>query len=182
MSFMAEYLPAPLPAAAPQGGLVSLSLPRHGGSGGSIHSFKPVAQSSFSVPSRGARSVGGRSQLDPKPQEHTPIWASSSRSGRFTPLSEYGGRPHARGGLSPSSIPSLVGYGGRHGSCGGWSPSSASTLVGGLLPHHLKSPTHSEISNGWGSDSADIQQDSSKNSFSGAACLSPLGQFTTFLL
>jgi hypothetical protein len=48
MSFMAEYLLAPSLAAAPQGsqgGPVSLSPPWHGGSGGSICSFKPEAQS-----------------------------------------------------------------------------------------------------------------------------------------
>ena len=41
MSFMAEYLPASLPAVAPEGNPVSLAHPRHGGSGGSIGPFKP---------------------------------------------------------------------------------------------------------------------------------------------
>ena len=39
ISFMAEYLPASPLAVAPQGNSVSLSHPRHGGSGGSICRF-----------------------------------------------------------------------------------------------------------------------------------------------
>jgi hypothetical protein len=106
---------------------------------------------------------GGRSPLDLKPQEHTP-----SRSGRFKPLSEHGGRHRARGGLSPLSIPSSVGYGGRHDSGGGPSASYSHRSVGGHPPRSpplsevYPSPTRSEL--GGGSDSSDIHQDSSKNS------------------
>ena len=154
MSFMAEYLPASPPAVASQGNHVSLSHPRHGGSGGSTHPFKPTAPSSLSVPSHSARSVGGRSQLDPEPQAHAPIRASLSRSGRLMPSSEYGRLTRARSGLSPSSIPFSVGDGGHHGGFGGRSPSSVSIVVGGLSPHHSNSSTHSEIFNGGGSDSS----------------------------
>ena len=61
MSFMAEYLPAPPPAAVPQGDPVSLSPPQHGGSGGGVRSFKPAAQPFVSVPLRSEHSVRGRS-------------------------------------------------------------------------------------------------------------------------
>jgi hypothetical protein len=141
-------IPASPPAVAPQGNPVSLSHPRHGGSGGSICPFKPTAPSFFSVPSRSARSVGGRSQLDPEPQAHTPIRASSSRSGRFMPSSKYGRLTQARSGLSPSSIPSSVGDGVHHGGFRGGSPSSVLISVGGLSPHHSNSSTRSEFSTG----------------------------------
>jgi hypothetical protein len=163
---MAEYLPAPPPTAVIQVDPVSLSPPLHGGSGGSVSSFRPAAQPFSPVPSRSVHSGGGRSQLDPKPQEHTP-----SRSGRFKPSSKHGGHPRARGGLSPSSIPSLVGYGGQH--VGGGVPSPSYSLFGGPPSHPprsptiselVPSPTHSEIFNGGGSDSSDIPQESSKNS------------------
>jgi hypothetical protein len=120
MSFMTEYLPVPPPPAVSRVDPVPLSPSFLGGSGGSIHSFRPAAQPFLHVPSRSVRSEGGRSQLDPEPQEHTP-----SRPGRFKPSSEHGGCPRARGGLSPLSIPSSVGYGGRLFSPFGWRPSTA---------------------------------------------------------
>ena len=78
MSFMAEYLPVPPPPAVSRVDPVPSSPSFPGGSGGSIHSFRPAVQPFLHVPSS-VRSAGGRSQLDPEPQEHTP-----SRSGRFT--------------------------------------------------------------------------------------------------
>ena len=107
MSFMAEYLPAPPPPAVYRIDPVSLSPPFHGGSGGSIHSFRPATQPFIHVSLQSVHSMGGRSQLDPEPQDHI-----SSRSGCVKPSSEHGGRLSARGGLSPLSIPSSVGYGG----------------------------------------------------------------------
>jgi hypothetical protein len=109
MSFMAEYLPAPPHASVPPCDHVSLSPPQHGGSGGTIRSCAPVTQPVVSVPVRSAHSVGGRSQLDPKPQGHF-----SPGSGRSRPSPAYGGCPWSRGGLFPSSIPSSVGFGGHH--------------------------------------------------------------------
>ena len=183
MSFMAEYLPVPQPPTVSRvdpvpfspsfpggsggsihssfpggsGGSVHSSFP--GGSGGSIHSFRPAAQPFLHVPSS-VRSAGGRSQLDPEPQEHTP-----SCSGRFKPLSEHGGRPRARGGLSPLSIPSSVGYGGRHDSGGGPSASYSHRSSSG---HPPRSPNlyegFSSPSLRGGSDSLDIDPESSKNS------------------
>ncbi len=129
MSFMAEYLPLLPPPAVSQNDPVPLSPSFPGGSGESIHSFRPVAQPFLHVPSRSVRSVGGRSQLNPEPQEHTP-----SRSGRFKPSSEHGGRLCARGGLSPLSIPSSMGYGGQHDSGGGPSASYSHRSFGGHPP------------------------------------------------
>ena len=132
----------------PAAPVASLPLPAAIPTGPILRPFKPTAPSSFSVPSRSARSVGGRSQLDPEPQAHTPIRASSSRSGRFMPSSEYGRLTQARSGLSPSSIPSSVGDGVHHGGFGGGSPSSVLISVGSLLPHHSNSSTRSEFSTG----------------------------------
>jgi hypothetical protein len=165
MSFMVDYLPAPLPPVVSRVDPVSLSPPFHGGSGGSISSFRPAAQPFIHVPSRSVCSEGGRSQLDPEPQEHTP-----SRSGRFKSSSEHGGRLPARGGLSPLSISSSVGYGGRHDSGGGPLTSYPPSSFGGPPPRSpplseaYPSPTRSDIFNGGGSDSSDIHPDSSKNS------------------
>ncbi len=127
MSFMAEYLPAPPPAAAPQGGPVSLSPPHHGRSGGSLRSFTPAAQSSFSVPSPSAHSVGGCPRLDPEPDVHASSLARYSGSG---------------------CLPSLVGYGGQYGGRSGRSPSSSLSSIG-------QSPTNSKILQGW-SNSSDM--------------------------
>jgi hypothetical protein len=127
MSFMAEYLPTPPPAAAPQGGPVSLSPPHHGRSGGSLCSFTPAAQSSFSVPSPSARSVGGRPRPDPEPDVHASSLAHYLGSGR---------------------LPSSVGYGGQYGSRSGRSPSSSLSSIS-------QSHTNSEILRGW-SNSSDM--------------------------
>jgi len=98
MSFMVEYLPVPPPPTVSLVDPVLLTPFFLWGSGGSIHSFRLAARPFLHVPSRSVRSEGGRLHLDPEPQERTP-----SRSGRFTPLSEHGGRHRARGGLSPLS-------------------------------------------------------------------------------
>jgi hypothetical protein len=127
MSFMAEYLLTPPPAAAPHVGPVSLSPPRHGGSGGSLCSFTPAAQLSFSVPLPSVRSVGGRPRPDPEPDVHASSLAHYSGSGR---------------------LPSSVGYGGRYSDWSGRSPSSSLSSIG-------QSPTNSEILRGW-SNSSDM--------------------------
>ena len=105
MSFMAEYLPVPPPPAVSRIDPVSLSPPFHGGSGGSIHSFRPATQPFIHVPLRSVRSMGERSQLDREPQDHI-----SSRSGRVKPSSEHGGRLSAVSLRCPS--PPLWGMGG----------------------------------------------------------------------
>ena len=165
MSFMAEYLPVPPPPAVSRVDPVPLSPSFLGGSGGSIHSFRPAAQPFLHVPLRSVRSEDGRLQLDLEPQEHTP-----SRSGRVKPLSEHEGRLPARGSLSPLSIPSSVGYGGRHDGGGGPFTSYPPRSVGGPPPRSpplseaYSSPTRSEIFNGGGSDSSGIDPESNKNS------------------
>jgi hypothetical protein len=101
--------------------------PHHGRSGGSLRSFTPAAQLSFSVPSPSARSVGGRPCPDPEPDVHAYSLACYSGSGH---------------------LPSLVGYGGQYGGQSGRSPSSSSSSIG-------QSPTNSEILRGW-SNSSDM--------------------------
>jgi hypothetical protein len=56
MSFMAEYLPVPPPPAVSRVDPVPLSPSFLGGSGGSIHSFRPAAQPFIHVPSRSVHS------------------------------------------------------------------------------------------------------------------------------
>ncbi len=59
MSFMVEYLPALPSPAVSRVDPVSLSPPFHGGSRGSIRSFRPATQPFIHVPSRRVRSEGG---------------------------------------------------------------------------------------------------------------------------
>ena len=174
MSFMAAYLLAPAPAVAPHG-LVSLSpmggdtagqpfsalsSTRSGGSeaGGRSRSFHPASLSSRSVTHSSHRGDAHR-RPDPDPCEQVFTRAPSYGSGR---VPFYG---------SPHQVPSLVGYGGRlSGHDAGSAASSSSSY--GRTPHlgrssiSVGSPPHlnSEIFYGGGSNSADYQQSSSKNS------------------
>ena len=102
MSFMAKYLPVSPPPAVSRVDPVSLSPPFHGGSRGSIRSFRPATQPFIHVPSRRVRSEGGRSQHDPESQEHNP-----SCSGRLKPSSDHGGAlaPSTASLLCPSLPP-----------------------------------------------------------------------------
>ena len=196
LSFMAAYLLAPAPVApqglvslSPMGGdtagqpFSALSSTRSGGSevgGRSRSSCHPTSPSSRSVthlspttPSRGE----AHRRPDPDPCEHVVTRVPSYGSGR-APF--YG---------SPRHVPSSVGYGGRP--CGHEAGSVLSSPSSyGRHPHLGRSsvsvgsmPSHSEIFNGGGSDSSDIQQDSSVNSsFWGDSSSLSLGQFTLLLL
>ena len=73
MSSMAEYLPAPLPPAVSQVDHVSLSPPFHGGSGGSISSFRPAAQPFIHVPLRSVCSEEGAFSTQSRASRTHPI-------------------------------------------------------------------------------------------------------------
>ncbi len=112
-SFMAAYLLAPAPAAplglispSPMGGNLegrTLSINRHEGTGGSVHSFHsaPPPFLASSVPSHSTRLVGalshppvsqgGRPCPDPKPDVQASSLVRSLGSSRFLSLFGYGG-------------------------------------------------------------------------------------------
>jgi hypothetical protein len=145
-SFMVAHLLAPAPAAplglispSPVGGNLkgrTLSINRHGGTGGSAHLFHS-APPPFLVPSRSTWSVGtlshppasqgGHPCPNPKPNVNASSLVRSLGSGCF--LSSFG-------------------YGGQYGGRSGRSHSSSLSSIG-------QSPTNSKILRGW-SNSSDM--------------------------